>query len=204
MSIITWLEFRNFTVFLSQLVVNGCSVWTFTIQQNLKWTMIKNQWKILTQLSTCTQLIKLLFTFVISKLYIIFKNFSISSSVLSRIFFLSQNVNQYLNLALSIIKVSIHLEMHTCHVIQTDHWHVFVDTPFFLTWDWVSEFLTLAARLRQAECMLLEARVTSFLTWDKSRSVAVFRSPKDRRKATTCLQRVRSRPCSALKYSLKD
>ena len=52
--------------------------------------------------------------------------------------------------------------------------------------------------------MLLEARVTSFLTWDRSRSVAVLRSPKDRRKATTCLHRARSRPCSALKYSLKD
>ena len=68
----------------------------------------------------------------------------------------------------------------------------------------VSELLWLALRLRQAEFRLLDALVTSARRWDMSRSVAVFNSPKLRRKATTSRHKERRRLCSLLKYSLND
>ena len=67
----------------------------------------------------------------------------------------------------------------------------------------VSTARMLAPRLRHAECMLRAALVTSARTWDRSRSVAVFISENWRLNATTARHRVRRRPCSALKYSLK-
>ena len=72
------------------------------------------------------------------------------------------------------------------------------------TCDCVSWLRTLALRLRQAECMLREARVTSARTCDKSRSVALFISLNWRRKATTARHRCSRRECSLLKYSLND
>ena len=68
----------------------------------------------------------------------------------------------------------------------------------------VSLLLWLALRLRQAECMLRCTLLRSALTWDRSRSVALFISVNWRRKETTALHRFSRRECSAEKYSLKD
>ena len=104
-----------------------------------------------------------------------------------------------------VVSLTNDIKLHQLHP-RIDHWEFPLHHPTLSTATeaLVSLLLWLALRLRQAECMLRWTWLRSALTWDRSRSVALFISVNWRRKETTALHRFSRRECSAEKYSLKD